>query len=189
MKEAILILDRSGSMSSTKDDAIGGVNEFLEQKKGENISFTLIQFDDHYEVVHENTPIAQVPPLTGATYVPRGTTALFDAIGRTITDVGQRLSNLPEVNRPEKVVVGILTDGHENASVKFSKAKIKEMIDHQTTHYAWEFVFMAQNYEAFADAHAGGAQNFGAGLSIGVNNSSNVKNMRVATSMYFSARV
>lgn len=189
MKEVVFVLDRSGSMWSTRDDAIGGFNEFLKQKSTEDIRLTLVQFDHQYEVHQEGRPIAEVPPLTAETYQPRGQTALLDAIGRTIDDTGARLASLPADKRPEKVILGILTDGMENASYKFTKQQIKEKIEHQQNKYQWEFVFMAQNYEQFADAHAGGAQNFSANLGMNTLNSSNVANMRIATSVHFSARV
>lgn len=84
-----VVLDRSGSMSSIADDIIGGLNEFVARQKGVEgqAHFTLVQFDDEYEVVHFRVPIGEVPTLTRKTYVPRGSTALLDAIGRTVNEV------------------------------------------------------------------------------------------------------
>ena len=129
--EIICILDRSGSMASVATDAIGGFNQFLKDQKelpGE-ASLTVVLFDNKYELLHENTPINDVPDLNFKTYVPRGMTALLDAIGKTIDETGKRLKNTPEDQRPEKVIVSILTDGFENASCKYDKSKIKEMIE------------------------------------------------------------
>ena len=79
--------------------------------------------------------------------VPRGSTALYDAIGRTINEVGARLAATPEPDRPGKVIVAILTDGQENASTEFSRETIATMISHQQKAYAWEFVFLAANHD------------------------------------------
>jgi hypothetical protein len=92
--------------------------------------------------------------LTERTFQPRGMTALYDAIGRTINSVGQRLAGLNEAERPDKVVFVILTDGMENASVEFSAAKIGEMIKHQRETYSWEFIFIGANQDAVLSAQA-----------------------------------
>jgi len=152
--EIICIIDRSGSMSSIKNDAIGGFNSFLQEQKdfpGE-ATLTLIQFDDEYEIVHENRKIEEVPELTALTYQPRGCTALLDAIGRTVDSTGKRLANMEEGNRPEKVIVAILTDGEENSSREYSSSKVKEMIEHQKEKYNWEFIYLGANQDAFAEA-------------------------------------
>ena len=151
--EIVCVIDRSGSMASISQDAIGGFNTFLaEQKKvpGE-ATLTYVQFDTDYEVVHENKPLNDVPDIDSKTYVPRGATALLDAIGKTIESVGKRLSGLAESLRPDKVIFVILTDGEENSSHEYSKAKIKEMITHQKDVYQWEFIFLAANQDAFAE--------------------------------------
>lgn len=149
-----IILDRSGSMSSVQDDTIGGFNNFLaEQQKVEGeASLSLVQFDDQYEVVYVDKDINSADRLTEATFQPRGMTALFDAIGQTINSVGQRLANLAEDERPNKVVFVILTDGFENASREFSASKISEMITHQRNNYKWEFMFIGANQDAVLSA-------------------------------------
>jgi uncharacterized protein YegL len=98
------VLDRSGSMNTMKDEAIGGINAFLEsqQKLPGEARLTLVLFDHEYIVVHDGVPIKEVPPLDNHSYVPRGTTALLDAIGRTINTIGERLNKTPEQDRPGK---------------------------------------------------------------------------------------
>jgi hypothetical protein len=113
---------------------------------------TLVLFDDKYEVPYRNKPINEVPLLTDKTFVPRGSTALLDAIGRTINHVGTILDSLVEDERPEHVIVVILTDGEENASHEFTNEQIKEMITHQTDVYNWQFIYIAANVDAFATA-------------------------------------
>jgi len=152
--EIICIIDRSGSMQTLKDDAIGGFNSFLDDQKKlpGSAQLTLVLFDDEYLKIHDALNIQDVPPLTSESYTPRGTTALYDAIGKTVNEVGKRLADTPEHERPNKILVCILTDGHENASTEFTSEKIAEMIDHQKTKYSWEFMFLAANQDAVLTA-------------------------------------
>jgi uncharacterized protein YegL len=150
LTELIFILDRSGSMGTMMKEAIGGFNSFLEEQKklpGE-AKLTLALFDNHYDLMCNGKDIKCVEPLDERTYVPRGTTALLDAIGRTVDDVGRRLNDTPENERPSKVLVAILTDGLENASRDYSRNKINDIITHQRGKYSWEFLFLAANQDA-----------------------------------------
>jgi uncharacterized protein YegL len=152
--EIICIVDRSGSMASIADDAIGGYNAFVREQQalpGEAY-LSLVLFDHEYTPLLNSVPLAEVSPLTAETYVPRGTTALLDAVGRTIDDVGARLAATPAVERPGQVVVCILTDGMENASSDYTRDQVREMIEHQQAKYAWAFQFLAANQDAFAEA-------------------------------------
>ena len=132
-----IVLDRSGSMSSVQADTIGGFNTFIkEQRKlpGEcNVS--LVQFDDQYEPQYAGKPVGDAPFLDEKTFQPRGMTALLDAIGRTINETGKRLGAMDDDDRPSKVLFVILTDGGENSSKEFTRAKVFEMISHQKTAY------------------------------------------------------
>lgn len=152
--ELVCVIDRSGSMKALQQEAIGGFNSFLDSQRQVpgTASVTLVLFDHEYKVPYENVDLKTVQNLTDKTYVPRGLTALLDAIGRAIDDVGARLAKAIEEKRPEKVMVCILTDGLENASKEFTYSKIKEMIEHQRDKYKWEFSFLAANQDAFAEA-------------------------------------
>ena len=158
MKDAThisVLLDRSGSMGVVKDETITGFNYFLKEQKdaGDNATFTLVQFDsESTDVVHEARQIREVPDLNQDTYLPRGSTPLLDALGQTIISTGKTLAGIPESNRPDKVVFVVITDGEENASHQFTKARVKEMIDHQTGKYNWKFIFLGANQDAFAEA-------------------------------------
>lgn len=145
-----VVLDRSGSMEAVRTDTIGGFNAFLaeQQKAPSEADLTLTQFDTAYDVVHSAKKLTDVPPLTTETYVPRGGTALLDAIGRTINEVGARLAAMPEDQRPAKVIFVIITDGEENSSKEFTKPKVLEMIQRQTKEFAWELVFLGANQDA-----------------------------------------
>jgi hypothetical protein len=156
LTEIAFVLDRSGSMNPIADDAIGGFNTFLkdQQALSGEARLTLVLFDHEYLVAHNNVAIQHVPPLDSSTYVPRGMTALLDALGRTIDDAGARLAGTPEAERPAKVIVAILTDGQENASRDYTFAKVAGMIKHQQEKYSWEFLFLAANQDAIAAAGA-----------------------------------
>jgi hypothetical protein len=154
LTELAFVLDRSGSMSSMAADAIEGFNFFLhEQQHAQgHARLTLVLFDDEYLIPIESIPVGEVVPLDHTTYVPRNTTALLDAIGRTIDELGARLKALPEAARPGKVIVTILTDGLENASVHETWHTVSQRIRHQTAQYAWEFLFLGANQDAIATA-------------------------------------
>jgi hypothetical protein len=154
LTELAFILDRSGSMQSMTAAAIEGFNFFLhEQQHAQGQArLTLVLFDDEYLVPIQSIPVDEVVPLDHATYVPRNSTALLDAIGRAIDELGARLASLPEAARPGKVIVAILTDGLENASVHETWRTVSDRIRHQTEKYAWDFLFLGANQDAIATA-------------------------------------
>ncbi|WP_245819657.1 VWA domain-containing protein [Rhodococcoides yunnanense] len=141
------LLDRSGSMHSIADDTRGGFDSFIAKEReqdGESV-VTLAQFDERYELVYSSQPIRTVPPLV---LQPRGSTALYDAIGRLITDVGSELAALPEDERPGSVTVLVMTDGHENSSKEWTNTAVRELIAQQERDYQWDFVFLGSNIDA-----------------------------------------
>jgi hypothetical protein len=157
-----VLLDRSGSMEAVKDDTEGGFNAFIDSQRSEPGSavVTLAQFDNVYEVVYANKPIAEVPRLA---LQPRASTALYDSLGRLITDVGAELAALPEHARPGTVIVVVFTDGHENSSTEWTHAAITAAIKRQETVYAWDFLFLGANMDAVA---VGTAMGFSADKSL-----------------------
>jgi len=118
LTEIVCVLDRSGSMNKIITDAIGGFNAFLEaqQKEDGEANMSIVLFDDEYSLTCVSLPVADIKPFNKKTYVPRGSTALLDAIGHAVTDVQEVIDNTEEDARPERVIVVILTDGDENAS-------------------------------------------------------------------------
>jgi len=160
----VCLIDRSGSMGSIREDAQGGFNAFVEEQKkvpGE-ATITLVQFDTQYETVWENKPLKEVENYV---LMPRGGTALLDALGRTVNETGKFLEGMSESERPSNVVFMVLTDGMENSSKEFKKQQINEMIKHQQDAYSWEFNFLAANQDAIGEAVAlgfvaGNAMNF-----------------------------
>ncbi len=169
--EIAYILDRSGSMEPMREPAVAAFNDFIRLQKevpGE-ARLTLVQFDDRYEVPMAALRIQDVPQLTAATFVPRGSTALFDAIGRTIHDFNIRLQKLPKAQQPGKVILAIFTDGAENASREYTAKHISDLIHLYRVEKGWEFLFLAANQDAIAsaaamhmDAHLSGNVSFNA---------------------------
>lgn len=153
--EIVIVLDRSSSMESVRNETILGFNKFVaEQRAVEGVAKVTLQ--TFSTVVHEEIYIGrnvhECPPLNHDTYVPDGWTALYDGIGRSINSLGARLKAMPESERPEHVIVVIITDGQENHSTEFTQAKIAEMIAHQKSKYAWDFVYLGANQDAFSNA-------------------------------------
>jgi len=158
LTEIAYILDRSGSMSPLQEAAITSFNTFLKEQQeapGE-VTFSLVLFDDEYLLHADRAPINEVRPLDAQTYTPRACTALLDAIGRTVDNIGQKLAETPESQRPGKVIIAIYTDGYENASTDYTVQQISKMIRKQTDTYNWEFLFLAANEDAIATAAAYG---------------------------------
>ncbi|WNG87769.1 VWA domain-containing protein [Mycobacterium sp. ITM-2016-00317] len=143
----VFLLDRSGSMASIRTDVIGGFDAFLtEQRAGQgDCTVTLAQFDNEYEVVYQGIPLADVPPLA---LLPRGGTALFDSMGRVITDTAAEIAAMPEADRPGTVVVAIMTDGMENSSKEWRQSDVRALVERQTDEHGWEFLYMGADQDA-----------------------------------------
>ena len=150
--QIVCILDRSGSMQSIIDDAIGGFNEFIkEQKKLEDeASMTVALFDDRYDLLYDNMPIKKIKEFDTNTWSPRGLTALYDAIGKTVNTVKQTHKRLKKKERPDKVLVCIVTDGMENDSKEYTQEQIQNLIKECEKEHNWAFVYLAANQDAFA---------------------------------------
>ena len=139
-----LIVDRSGSMHSIASDVKGSVKQLIgDQKKNDGkASVTVSQFDDRYEVVYDFKDIKEIDEAKFAQqYSPRGSTALLDAIGRSTLALSQKLESIPAAERPNRVVVAVITDGQENASSEYQLDQIKKMIKDKTA-LGWDFIFM-----------------------------------------------
>lgn len=131
--EIICILDRSGSMCGLQQEVINNFNKFLKEQQSieGDANLTLVLFDDQYEKVYDSLPLKEVPPLTEGTYFTRGMTAMNDAIGKTLN----------EMQRHDKAIVLIHTDGAENASKEYTQATVKTLTDKLKE--KWEFIFAA----------------------------------------------
>lgn len=154
LTELVFILDRSGSMSGLEGDTIGGYNAMLEKQKKEpgEVVITTVLFDDKYELLHDRINLRGIEPISDKEYFVRGSTALLDAVGKTINKIGNVQKHTAEDERAEHVMFVITTDGMENASREFSYEKVRSMIEHQKSKYGWEFIFLGANIDAVAAA-------------------------------------
>ena len=141
--DIVFLLDRSGSMSGMESDTIGGYNSYLNQQRKNNVRVTTVLFDDKYEILHERENIKNVHDLTRKEYYVRGSTALLDAIGKTI--------NLMDSKGVHKTIFIITTDGLENASCEYNKAKIKDLVE---KHKDWEFMYIGADIDSYKEGES-----------------------------------
>lgn len=150
----ICILDRSGSMGNIIGASISGFNEFLGKQKAlpDKATITVALFDDQYDILYDNVDIKNAELLTNKVWVPRGMTALYDAIGKTINTEKVKLDKLGD-EAPSKVLVCIITDGFENASEEYKgeegRKQIVKLI-RECEAKDWNFLYLAANQDAFA---------------------------------------
>lgn len=176
--ELVFVLDRSGSMSGLESDTVGGFNSLIrDQKNSEGKAFvTTVLFDTEFIYVHDRVDISTVKPLTEKDYVPRGCTALLDAVGMTI----QHIAGIHKYARPEdvpsKTIFVITTDGMENASREFRYDTVKKLIEKEQKKYGWEFIFLGANIDAAATAG-----------SMGIAHASNYKSDGKGTKLMYGA--
>lgn len=140
----VFILDRSGSMHTTLDDTIGGYNSFIDEQKELGGTLTLVTFSDDVTTEYVDIPIDEVKHLSKDTYVPMGNTALYDAIGKVLTEY-----------KPDTVI--IMTDGVENASRMYTPQSIKYMIEKNTENGVL-FMYLGANQDAFFESENLGIQ-------------------------------
>ena len=153
LTEVVFILDRSGSMSGLEDDTIGGFNSMIDKQKntdGEALISTIL-FDHETEVIHDRVPLTEIKPMNDRDYWVRGSTALLDAIGKSIKHIKNIHKYAREEDRPDKTLFCITTDGMENASIIYSYQQIKKMVEAQKEK-GWEFIFLGANIDAIETA-------------------------------------
>ena len=147
-----LVVDRSGSMESMRSDAQGGINTLLTEQFAEDgeLTVTLVEFDSSIDTVVRMTDA----PVT-YNLVPRGSTALLDAVGAEIVKTGENLASLAEEHRPEQVLFVVVTDGHENASVEYQLEAVRNLIAQQRDQYNWVFQFLGADDAAWQGERMG----------------------------------
>jgi hypothetical protein len=157
-----IIADRSGSMQEVADPphtkaslTTTGIRDFVLKQKTlpGRTTFSLTDFD----TTHEELEHFGDGSLTASwTCVPRGGTALLDAIGFVVTRTGAELADMTEDARPGRVIVVIATDGEENSSHEYKLDTIRDMVTEQREKYGWDFVFIGADIDAFAGSAAMG---------------------------------
>lgn len=148
----LIIIDESGSMQSIKKPTIDSVNETIQsvraaQKQYEDQEHfvSLVSFNDNVKVINECAPVAEIQELNDETYQPNCCTALYDAIGISVNALRQK------VEKEDKVLVTIITDGYENASREWSGMAIKNLIE-EMRQKGWVFAYIGANHDVEAAA-------------------------------------
>lgn len=143
-----VVLDRSGSMNGLAEEAAGTVNSYIRNLKdlpGKK-RVTITQFDHEFEITCQGRTRKETPELVvGENYIPRGMTALYDAIGRTISLLEDK----------KNVIVTIMTDGHENDSKEYTLRNIEKLIA-KCKEKGWEIIFLGSDLSNTAAAQAWG---------------------------------
>ena len=172
----LIVLDRSGSMSSIRDDMVGGLEQLLHTHAAEPglLTVDIVTFDDRIEVTHHFAD----PREVAVELVPRGMTALHDAMGHAINGFGAQLAALPEHARPGNAQVIVVTDGYENASKEYTAEAVRRLVVTQTETFGWDFVFLGADQDAVLTA---GALGIAAGKAMTyARGTENVKSMNAA---------
>jgi uncharacterized protein YegL len=158
LTELVFVLDKSGSMAGLESDTIGGYNAMLAKQaaiEGDCLITTAL-FDNRYQLLHDRIDIRAVRPLTDKDYQAGGSTALLDAMGRTL----DKIISIQKYTAPEfkakHVIFVIITDGQENSSRDYMPDQIKRMVEIQQRNYGWEFIFLGANIDAIVTARAFG---------------------------------
>ena len=154
LTELVFILDRSGSMAGLESDVVGGFNSVItKQKELDGEAFvTTVLFDDELKTLHDRIRLADMSLMTKSDYIPRGCTALYDAIGYTVKHIMGIHKYARKEDVPDKTIVVITTDGMENSSSRYNRNMIRELIAEQTEKAGWEFMFLAANIDVFEEA-------------------------------------
>lgn len=147
-----ILLDRSGSMSSIKDAMETAFDNFIKEHRAvPSTKITLVQFDDmnDQDVVYQGVPVESVERLK---LKPRGNTPLLDAFCKLIDRTGERLSGMSESDRPDQVLMVIITDGQENSSHRHTRNDVFNRVTKQRESFKWQFVYLGANQDVFAEA-------------------------------------
>ena len=151
--ELVFILDRSGSMSGKEKDTIGGFNSLIDKQKGEegDALVTVVLFDDQYEVLYDRVSLKNISKMTEKEYYVRGSTALLDAVGKTVNRIKAVQDGTEDASRPGKTMFVIITDGYENASREYRADVVKNLIETRKKE-DWEFLFIGANIDSVTEA-------------------------------------
>lgn len=154
----VVLLDASGSMSFCWNDTIGGLEKLFQEQKllPGKMTFSLVTFSNLMTRLHNFVDINSVVSLAKAA-IPNGGTALYDAFCRTVDEEGRGLAQMQEKDRPSKVLFVVVTDGGENASLKFDVSQVRARLQTQRDKYSWDFLFLGADFDVTDTAVSFGA--------------------------------
>lgn len=157
MTDITLILDDSGSMLSIAKPTVIGINRFLREQRviPEPAIFSLVRFHEPDRMFWQirQMSLESMGDLKMDSYNPSGRhTALYDSASKIIDQIGTRLAATPEDQRPNKVLIAIVTDGINNVYSGFTESDLRRRIEHQRTIYRWEFIYLGANQDAPVEA-------------------------------------
>lgn len=146
----MLVVDRSGSMSSIRNDMVGGLSSLVEEQTAEPglLTLSMVTFDDVVELAHSMV----TPENVEIVLEPRGSTALYDALGFALTTLQASIDALPDAVRPGNVQVVVVTDGEENASKQYTGPALKRLVTEKLEAQKWDIVFLGANQDAVMKA-------------------------------------
>jgi uncharacterized protein YegL len=155
IQEVVAIIDRSGSMCGKEADTVGGINSTLDiirqdLKPGERVNVSIKLFDHEEHMLIRSLNIEDVRPLELTQFVPRGQTALYDAIGSSLTYFMEKKLHNP--NSYTKCLIYVATDGCENCSKKFNALTLKKLINSAQESYNIELMYLGANQDAILEA-------------------------------------
>lgn len=149
----LIILDQSGSMQSIYAPALSGVNETLqtirlanEDHPEQDHYVTLVAFDGlpqeglRYNLIYDSIPATEIKDISSSQYRPYGNTPLFDAMGKAINELRDK------AKENDVVLVTVITDGYENASIEYSGVAIKSLVE-EMRKKGWVFTYIGANQD------------------------------------------
>ena len=153
--EVVGVIDRSGSMRGKETDTVGGINaafDEIKRSKGadETINVSIKLFDHEEKMLLRHVNIDDFKVLTVSQFVPRGSTALRDAIGNTLVYFMERKLKNPEAF--ETCVIYVATDGFENASNYYTSERLRNLIKNAKESYKIEILYLGANQDAILEA-------------------------------------
>ena len=152
----LLVLDASGSMNSVRTNVTKGLHTLLAKQRDEINSPCTISTFSFNNYLSRSKPFVNINDFQFSSYFPNGGTALNDGICFAAVETTRHIQNLDEAEQPEKVMVIVITDGHENTSKSYSRTDVKNIIAHYEENYEWDFLFVGSNQDAYATGTAMG---------------------------------
>lgn len=153
----VIILDESGSMSSiyrkaitSMNEVLGGIRKNQETYPDQRHFVTIVTFEgngmDGVKLRRDRVPVDTVEPFTERDYNPGGCTPLYDAMGKTLTDLEAL------IHEDDKVMATVITDGMENSSQEYSGRIIKNLVS-RLRGKGWALAYIGANQNAVEVAH------------------------------------